>query len=120
MLGNDRRIDAAADVEIGRDTHESGRQECAQIAEDLVRNRLMKRSYVPERPDIAFQRFELDAEGARDVLDQQRREIRLARSRAQAGEFRIANPDHVIVLRVWVRKRLEPLRARLSCGCGGY
>ncbi len=93
MLGDHRRVDASADVELGTDAHESRAAGVYQILEDTVGHRLVEGALVPERPHVQFQGLELDAELLWDVVDVQGREIGLAGLRAQTGKLRDAHPD---------------------------
>src|SRR5262245_25830366 len=75
LLGDDRRVDAAAHVELGRQADEARLHRLDEVVEYAVRDRLVKRTFVAVRPDVKLQRFQLDALGIGNVLEVQRREI---------------------------------------------
>src|SRR5262245_36133919 len=107
MFGDDVGVDAAADVEARGDSHEPWRPGGYQVLEDLVRDRLVKRAAIAERPDIELQRLQLHAGGIGHVLDLERGEIRLPGARAQAGELRDRHPDGVVALALRIGEGLE-------------
>jgi len=117
IFRRDGRENAAPNVKIGRNPEKSGQEQGSEIAEDLVRDRFMKRSYVAKTPHIKFERFQFDAGIGRNVLNLQCCEVRLSGFGAQACEFRHPNTDHVIVFRVRIGECLECLSARMR-GCG--
>src|SRR5438552_3837050 len=57
------------------------------VVTDLHRKRLAERALVAEAREIDLQRFRLQAQPLRPVLDRARVEVRLVRDRAEAGEL---------------------------------
>src|SRR5690606_39011417 len=88
VLGDDRGMDAATHVELGRQAHEARRGGAGQVVEDLVGDRLVEAAAVAEGPEVQLQRFQLDAQRIGHVFELQRGEVRLPGLRAQAGELR--------------------------------
>src|SRR4029079_10656684 len=64
-------------------------------------------SLVAERPDVELQRFELDAESVRHVLEMQGREVGLTCLRTETRELGNAPPNRVVAIRLRIRERLE-------------
>src|SRR5262245_3426003 len=62
LLGDDAGVNATADVEFRRQPDEPRVEHARKIVEDPVRHRLVKRAFVPKRPDVELQGFQLDAE----------------------------------------------------------
>src|SRR5262249_22016770 len=67
----------------------------------------VKRSLVAERPEIKLERLELDAKFVGHEADADRREIRLAGARADAGELGAFHADLVVPPRPRVGKSLQ-------------
>ncbi len=109
MFGNDRSIDSAPDVEIGRQTHEARLTDFHQFVEYAVGDSLMERALLAEGPDVQLKRFQLDTMLLRHILQGEHGEIRLSCFRAQAGKFRYADAHSVVAARVRVRESLEVL-----------
>jgi len=107
MFGHDSGVDSSAHVELGRQARESGTHAGCQIVQDLVGNGFVEGAGVPIRPDIEFERFQLDTEGIWHIIEGQRREIRLPGLGAQAGEFRDANSDRVVAQGIRIREEFE-------------
>src|SRR5262249_26825959 len=59
-----------------------------EIVEYAVGHGLVEGPGVAEGPDVELQALQLDAQPVRHVVENERREVRLARLRAQTGEFR--------------------------------
>ena len=67
----------------------------------------MEGAVIAEAREIELQRFRLDEEAVRHIIDDQMREIRLAGDRAERGEFRRGEARHVMRVRVRVRHAVE-------------
>lgn len=102
MLGNDVGENAAAHEELGSETHESRLRRGNQIVKDAVGHGLMESAFLAERPDVKLEAFQLDALLIRNVIQDQRGEIRLAGFGAQAGELGDFHVDVKIALRLRV------------------
>src|SRR5690606_10221660 len=61
VLDHDGRVEASADVEIGREAQEARCQTADQIVDDPVRHCLVERAFAAVRPHVELQRFQLDA-----------------------------------------------------------
>ncbi len=77
MGGGYRCCNAAADIESSDYLHPAGFAGHYEIIQYLICNRLVKGPLVPERPEIEFQRFQLNAEFAGDIVDGNIRKIGL-------------------------------------------
>ena len=88
MLGHDGREDPAAHVEARGQAHEARRGRRRKIVEDAVGHRFVEGALVAVRPDVELQALQLDAATVRNVVEQQRGEVRLARLRTETGELR--------------------------------
>src|SRR5689334_4366333 len=120
MLGDHGREDAAADVEISRQTNEPRFHQAREIVDDAVRDRLVERTLVAERPDVELQRLQLDALSVWHVLEVQRCEVRLACLRTETGEFRDPHPDRVVTSGLRVGERLEDLVRQARSGLASH
>lgn len=100
VFGDDVGEDAAADVELGGEAHESRLGRGDQVVEDAVGDVLVEVAFLAERPHVELQALQLDALLVGDVVEDQRGEIRLAGLGAQAGEFRDLHVDMVVAARV--------------------
>ena len=94
VLGDDRRVDAAAHLELALDAR-APRRDCGhQVVEDPVGDRLVECALVAVRPEIELPRLELDAELVGDVLDADGGEVGLAGLGTEAGELGALELDH--------------------------
>ena len=71
MLGDDRRVDAAAHAEFGAQAHEARRSGGDQVVEDAVGHGFVERAFVAIAPDVQFERFQFDAGSVRHVFEMQ-------------------------------------------------
>ena len=106
-LDDDGGVDPPADVEPRGQAQEARMRGRRNVIGDLVRHRLVKRAAIAERPDVQLQGFQLHAQPVGDIFELQRREIRLAGFRAQAGELRNLHADGVVALGRRIGKGLE-------------
>jgi copper oxidase (laccase) domain-containing protein len=104
MRCRDRRVDAAAHVEVADHRHPARPAGCDEIVENFIDHRLMKRAFVAIGPEIELERFELDAEFIRHVVDSNRGEVGLAGFRADAGELWTLHINFIIALRARIGK----------------
>ena len=72
-----------------------------EIVEDLVDNRFIENALIAVGEEIEFQAFHFDAESSGRVSHRDRREIRLTRDRANAGELR--ENEFNLVIPLWTR-----------------
>src|SRR5437763_3217176 len=75
-LRGDDRLDAPTNVEVTRHLHPSRFARRGKIIEDAVHGAFVKNSIVSEAPQIELEALELQAEPIRDVVDENRSEIR--------------------------------------------
>ena len=99
VFGDDCGKDAAADIEAGRQPHVAWFRRACQVVKDAVGHVLVETAGVAEGPDVELQAFQLDAGPGRDVIENQRREVRLSGFWAQAGKFRDFHVDMKITPR---------------------
>src|SRR5579859_2880970 len=107
MLRDDRGVDAPADVEACLQAHEPGLRCPYEVLQDVVGDGLVERANVAIGPDVELERFQLDAKLVGHVVEQERREVRLAGHRANAGELRDLHVDPVVTPARWIRKSLQ-------------
>lgn len=69
-IGDDTRVDAAADVEPGGQSHVAGIGGAAHIVQQAIRHGFMECPDPAECPDVGFQRLELQAKAIRHILQQ--------------------------------------------------
>ena len=75
-------MDAATDIKITGHFHGPGSDRFFQVVQDSVCDCLVEGTFVPEGPEIKFQRFQLHAEPVRNIMNSDRREIGLPGPRA--------------------------------------
>ena len=68
---------------------------------------LVKSAFVAVRPNVKLERFQLDAQAVRDVVERERGEIRLPGHRAETRELRDLHVDPVVTAARWIRKSLQ-------------
>src|SRR5262245_3810333 len=107
VLDRDHGVDAAAHVEIADHRHRFWTARVHQIVQDLVHNFLVKGSFTAKRPEVELERLEFDAQLIRHVANANRREVGLARARADTGKFRAFHADLVVPLGPRVGKGFE-------------
>lgn len=100
-------MDSSSHVKIPFDRHPSRPSRLHQVIEDEIRHLLMKVALVSEGPEVEFQAFELHTKLIRDITNAKRGKIRLARPRANAGEFRAIERDLVIPVRIRITESLQ-------------
>ncbi len=118
VFDDDVRVNAAPNLELGSQAHEARPGGDNEITEYLVGDRFVKRSFLAEAPDVEFERLEFHAKLVGNVLEEQLREIRLARFRAQAGKLGHPNPNGIIPRRLRIGEGFEFL-AGLTGHVGG-
>src|SRR5262245_59349546 len=106
MLGDDRGVDAPANVELGGQPDKPRIREPNKVVENLVRDRLVERPLVAVRPDVQLERLELDAESVRHVLQVERREVGLTCLRTETRKFRYTHPNRVVAIGLRIREGL--------------
>ena len=99
--------DAAAYIEARRQAHEARPGGQREIIEYAIGDRFVKGALVTVRPDLQFEAFQLDAFAVRHVVEIERREVRLAGLRAQAGKLRYFHVNPVVAARLRIRERRE-------------
>ena len=87
MVSDDIGENSAAHEKFSGNPHEAGAQFADQIVENAVGYGFVKATLVAERPHVELEAFQFDAFGFRNVVQNDRREVRLAGHRTQAGEF---------------------------------
>lgn len=109
VFNDNRRVDAAANIEFCGDAHKARLAGGDQVVQNLVADRLVECTLVTERPDIKLECLELHTACVRYVLEMERCEVRLACLRAQTRKFRDLDADGVILPGAGVREGLEGL-----------
>jgi hypothetical protein len=110
----DRRMNAAADIEIADDGHLARLAGLNEIVENLVDHGFVESAFVAIGPQIELQRFELDAKLIGNVMDSDRGKIRLSRARTNTGELGTFHFYVIVAFRARVDKGLE-LFTRSGC-----
>ena len=107
MLSNDGRENAPAHVELGGQAHESWSRSSDQIIENLIRNRLVKRTLVTVRPDIQLEALEFYAFAIGNIIEVQSGKIGLTGFGTKAGELGNLHADQKVPFRMRVRERFQ-------------
>ena len=112
ILGTHRERDSAACGELRCDDCLARRACVHEIVENTVRDRFIERALIPIRGEIKLERFALDAQAVRHIIDIDPGEVRLARDRTNGSEIIRFKMNPVIPpRRIW--ESLEPrLRGR--------
>src|SRR3990172_183515 len=122
MSRGDHRVNPPADVEIGNQLHRPWLARPDQIVQDTIRDRFVKMAFVPERPEVELERFQLNAQPVRHISQGEGCEVGLASPRAEAGKVGGGDLDLVVTpgfgvgngfdLSRWLRRHgaLFPLR----------
>src|SRR5580765_8622565 len=110
----DRRMNAAANIEIADHSHFARLARLNEIVENLVDHGFVESAFVAIGPQIELQRFKLDTELIGNVMDSDRGKIRLSRARTNTGELGTFHVNLIVALRSWVGEGLE-LFTRLGC-----
>jgi hypothetical protein len=110
----DRRMNAAANIEIADHGHFARLARLNEIVENLVDHGFVESAFVAIGPQIELQRFKLDTELIGNVMDSDRGKIRLSRARTNTGELGTFHVNFIVALRPWIGKGLE-LFTRLGC-----
>jgi len=116
VLGHDRGVDAPANVEIRRQTHESGLAGGHQVTQDLIGHRFVENTLVPVGPHVQLQRLEFQTQLVGNVFQIQHREIRLTGARTQTAELWNLDTDGIISPRLWIEERFKTA-TRLGVHC---
>ena len=87
MRRSDGGEDAAANFPHRFDGDSSRRKRPHEIIKDGVCDRLVEGTFVTVRPDVHLEAFEFDEKLIRHIGNANRREIRLTRDGADAGQF---------------------------------
>src|SRR5688500_14275924 len=69
------RKNSASHIEPRSEAHEPGARRLDQIVQYAIGDRFVKSAFVPIRPYIELEAFQLHAESVRDVIEHERREI---------------------------------------------
>lgn len=107
MLSNDGRENAPAHVELGGQAHESWSRSSDQIIENLIRNRLVKRTLVTVRPDIQLEALEFYAFAIGNIIKVQSGKIGLTGFGTKTGEFGNLHTNQKIPFRMRVLERFQ-------------
>ena len=97
--------------EKSRDLYIFRIHECDEILHYDIDAIFVKISVVTEAEKIELEAFALHHLDVRDITDSYLREIRLARDRAERGEFRTIESHPVVVARMFVDKCLQNFRS---------
>jgi hypothetical protein len=118
MLRNHCRKDTASYVKLGGKSKVSRLEGGNQVIHNAVGYGLMECAFVTVRPDVELEAFKLYAFFFRDVIENQRGEIRLPGFWAQAGELRDFHMDEVIPAWGRVREYFQFFRRDTGRGTG--
>ena len=102
--------DATTGVEQADDLQIFGVHQLDQVLHDDVDAVLMEIAVVAEAEEIEFQALALHHQGTRNIVDDQMSKIRLTSLGAQGGKLRAIQSHQILVLRMFVFKRLQHLR----------
>ncbi len=102
--------DAAARSELAPYLDVARVHQLDQVVHNNVDAILVKIAVIAEAEQVQLERFALYHFDVRNVADIDRRKIRLAGNRAQAGEFRAVEFYEIIAVRMLVVKRLQYAR----------
>ena len=100
-------MDAATHEEVGFNRHMTGLHRFHEIIQDLVRDRLMERAFVPVAPEIELETFQLHTEFVGYVTNMDCREIRLTGLGAKTREFRTIHLNIIIPAGIRILEDLE-------------
>ena len=103
VFDHDIGINAAANVEFRPQAHEARGGGGDQVIEDPVGDVLVERTFIPVRPHIELERFQLHARAVGHIVERQHGEVRLSGNRAEAREFRYFHVDAEVASRgrIW-------------------
>ena len=101
--------DAATRIEHPNDLQILGIHQFDQVLHNHVDTVLVEVAMVAEAKEVELQALALHHQCARDVVDNKVAEIRLASLGAQRGELGAVQGHKVLVLRMFVLKRLQHL-----------
>src|SRR5713226_2929142 len=104
MLCRDDRVDPAAHVKIPDHRHAPRMTGCDQGVQNAIDDVLVEGALFSERPKVELQGFKLDAELIRNIENPDRRKVRLAGARANAGKLGTLHADLVVPLRSGIGK----------------
>ena len=96
VLDDYMRKNSAANVPLRGELQVSGGNRRHQIVQNLVGDCLVKRAFIPIRPEVELEALEFDAELVGNAIDRHGREIRLPSEGAQTGEFRDLKVNEVV------------------------
>jgi hypothetical protein len=97
-------VQSPSHVELGRQAQESRCQNGDQIVAYPVGYRFVIRAFIAVRPDIELEGLQFNARSIRYVFEKHFSEVGLTGFRAQAGEFRHANPNAYFPIHCGVRE----------------
>ena len=113
-------MNAAAHEKIRFDRHVAWLDRFDKIIQDLVRDRLMERAFVPVAPEIELETFQLHTEFVGYVTNMDCREIRLTGLGAKSREFRTIHLNIIIPAGIRFLEDLELFRRLSSHGPNTY
>src|SRR5437879_9205726 len=88
MLNHHARENSSAHVKPGSEAEEARCEQGDQVVADTVCDGFVESPFVAKGPDIELQALQFHAFSVRDIVEEQRREVRLPGPRAQADELR--------------------------------
>ncbi len=114
MLGPYGDADAAAGLETSLNLTPTGSEGGDEVVQQDVGEMLVKDALVPKRPEVELERLGLDDAFGGQITDADLGEVGLTRGRTKAGKLVGLNLDHVVPIRIAVRKGLQ-----FADGAGG-
>ena len=109
IVGKGLDRDAATGIEQAYDFQIFGIHQLDQVLHDDVDTVLMEVPVITEAEEIEFQALALHHQGTRNIIDDDMSEVGLTSLGAQRGKLGTIQSDKVLVLRMFVLKRLQHL-----------
>ena len=110
-------MDTAAHEKIRLNRHVPRLGRSHKIIQDLVRHRLMEGAFVAIAPEIKLQAFQLDTELVGNIVDADRRKIRLTGLGTKTREFRTFHFNFIIPVRIRILEDIELFRRLSAHAC---
>src|SRR5579872_5947158 len=115
MLGENERLDIAADREISDDAHPTRGKQCEQLVEDHIAHRLVADRSVAILVEGEFQALQLNDVLFWHVVNRHGSKIRETRSGTETGELWSLEMDNVIPLRMGIGPSFQVVCFDLVC-----
>jgi hypothetical protein len=103
----DDGLDVSADIEVAFDINSDRIGRADEVCEDTIHDVLVKDLQGPERIDVELERFQLDAQLVRNVVDLYCGEVRKIRERTDRSELRTGERNVYLLALVLVLERIQ-------------